>query len=133
MTKTAKDKRDVTGLAAHESLDVEWYKVPTLNEHDSDFFDVCVLRIQTVDGVRVIKRDKIEGISRIATGAVHRDPNGPTDQVAREIPVMTTVLIMGGQSIALGGTRSGTSDELHSRIEMAWLGNGFDPLEERQG
>lgn len=116
------------GFASGEKFATEWHKVPTAVYSDDErryaspsWDNVCVLRIATWDSERVIRRDRIDGISRLFTGAVHRDEAG------KEIPVQTTVIIYGGQAIAVGGVKIGTSDALHRAIDSAWLGDGFDP------
>lgn len=112
-----------TGLDWGEDFSIEWHKVPDYERDGSTSWEnVCVLRITTADGTRVVRRDKIDGISRLPTGAVHRDAQD------KEILVLTTVLFYGGQATALAGTKRGTSDVLHNRIEKAWLGDGFDPF-----
>lgn len=115
-----------TGFATGEMVTVEWHKVPSGQPGGQRFQmpnweEVCVLRMMTVDGRRTIRRDRIDGVSRVPTSAVHKSPEGV------EFPVMTTVLLVKGQTITLGSPRVGTSEAFHAQIEKLWLGDGFDP------
>jgi hypothetical protein len=116
-----------SGFMGSEACDLTWHKMPDNRGPNPTWENVCVLRITTFSGQRTIRRDKIDGVCRLPTGAVHKNDK------QQEILVYTTVLLVNGESIAVGGTRTGTSDALHACIEAAWLGDGFDPLAEREG